>query len=173
MIVRCHYADGTSQDHELINGKHIVTYEEGNDVPESKLAVKANGKQIRYLKVPCDASKELTRIELVKGDDFSMPLVFALTVESADDNEQETAPNEADVSLQDVFRDAFFMGAAGDVPGRYSDEELNAGKDSLQLLDSGKLYEAGSDSSATACRRHVYDTAHPTRPCAVGPLNGR
>ncbi|MEZ6117723.1 MAG: hypothetical protein R3C28_14285 [Pirellulaceae bacterium] len=76
MIVRCTYADGTTQDHQLINGKHIVSYEEGNDVPESKLAVKANGKQIRYLKLPCDASKELKSIELVKGDDFSMPLVL-------------------------------------------------------------------------------------------------
>ena len=82
MVVRCSYADGTSKDHELINGKHIVTYQEGNDVPESKVAIKADGKQIRYLKVPCDESKELTQIELVKGDDFSIPLIFALTVES-------------------------------------------------------------------------------------------
>jgi GH35 family endo-1,4-beta-xylanase len=111
------------QDHELLNGKHIVSYEEGNDVPESKLAVKANGKQIRYLKLPCDASKELTSIELVKGDDFSMPLVFALTVESADDNKQASPPTNADVSLKDV-QDAYFVGAAGDVPGRYSDDEL-------------------------------------------------
>jgi hypothetical protein len=84
MIVRCSYADGTSQDHELVNGKHIVTYQEENDVPDSKLAIKANGKQIRYLKIPCDGSKELQRIDLIKGDDFSLPLVFALTVESAD-----------------------------------------------------------------------------------------
>jgi len=128
MIVRCTYADGTTQDHELINGKHIVTYQEGNDVPESKVAVTANGKQIRYLKVPCDASKELTTIELVKGDDFSMPLVFALTVESADDNKQPSSPGKSDVSLKDVFQDAYFVGAAGDVPGRYSDDELMLAK---------------------------------------------
>lgn len=84
MIVRCSYADGTSSDFELINGKHIVTYQEENDVPDSKLAINANGKQIRYLKIPCDGSKELQSIDLIKGDDFSLPLVFALTVESAD-----------------------------------------------------------------------------------------
>ncbi len=83
LIVRCHYADGTTSDYELINGQHIVSYEADHDVPQSKLAVKANGKQIRYLKIPADGDKELDRIELVKGDDFSTPLVFAITIESA------------------------------------------------------------------------------------------
>ena len=83
MIVRQHYADGSANDFELINGKHIVTYEAGENVPESEMAIEANGKQIRYLKIPADADKELKKIEFLKGDDFSIPLVFAVTVEFA------------------------------------------------------------------------------------------
>ncbi|MDV6030196.1 MAG: c-type cytochrome [Phycisphaera sp. RhM] len=83
MIVRRHYSDDTTSDFELINGKHIVTYQAGEDVPESKLAIEANGKQVRYLKIPADADKELTKIEFLKGGDFSIPLVFAVTVEFA------------------------------------------------------------------------------------------
>jgi putative heme-binding domain-containing protein len=83
MIVRRHYGDGTSSDYELINGQHIVTYEANNDVPLSKLAVETGGRQIRYLKIPADPTKELERLELLKGDDFSLPLVFALTLEFA------------------------------------------------------------------------------------------
>ena len=90
MIVRRHYADGTTSDHPLINGKHIVSYEADNDVPESKLAIEAKGKQIRYLKIPADGSKELKRIEFIKGDDFSIPLVFAVTIESSSDGHAET-----------------------------------------------------------------------------------
>jgi hypothetical protein len=67
----------------LVNGKHIVTYQAGEDVPESTLAIEANGKQVRYLKVPADADKELTKIEFLKEGDFSIPLVFAVTVEFA------------------------------------------------------------------------------------------
>jgi len=83
MIVRRHYSDDTTSDFELINGKHIVTYQAGEDVPESKLAIEAGGKQVRYLKIPADADKELTKIEFLKGGDFSIPLVFAVTVEFA------------------------------------------------------------------------------------------
>ena len=83
MIVRQHYGDGTKSDFELINGKHMVTYQAGEDVPESKLAIEANGRQVRYLKIPADADKELTKIEFLKDGDFSIPLVFAVTVEFA------------------------------------------------------------------------------------------
>ncbi|KAA5547271.1 c-type cytochrome [Roseiconus nitratireducens] len=86
MIVRRHYTDGSSSDFELINGQHIVTYEAGEDVEESTKAIEANGKQIRYLKIPADASKELKQIEFLKGDDFSIPLVFAVTIEFSGDD---------------------------------------------------------------------------------------
>ncbi len=89
LIVRCQYEDGTSVDHELINGKHTANYQEKTEVPESKFAIDANGKQIRYLKISIDATKPLKSIELVKGENRSTPLVFAITVESAGGKEAE------------------------------------------------------------------------------------
>ncbi len=84
LIVRCKYADGSTVDHKLINGQHIANYRERVDVPESKFAFDAQGKQVRYLKIPVDASQDLTSIEFLKGEDFSMPIIFAVTVESAE-----------------------------------------------------------------------------------------
>ena len=84
VIVRCIFEDGSKEDHELVNGKHLATYREKVDVPESKFAIDANGKQIRYLKIKLANSKPLSSIEFVKGEDFSFPLIFAVTVESAD-----------------------------------------------------------------------------------------
>lgn len=88
MVVRRHYADGSLSDFELINGKHIVTYESGEDVPDSKLVIESKGKQIRYLRIPADADKELKKIEFLKGGDFSIPLVFAVTVEFASEDHE-------------------------------------------------------------------------------------
>ena len=82
VIVRCHFEDETTEDHELVNGKHLATYREKVDVPESKFAIDANGKQIRYLKIGLSNHKPLKSIEFVKGEDFSFPLIFAVTVES-------------------------------------------------------------------------------------------
>lgn len=106
LIVRRHYANGTTSDYPLVNGKHIVTFEADNDVPESKLAIEANGKQIRYLKIPADSQKELEQIELLKGEDFSIPLVFAVTVEFAtpgqaqEDRDREAATGAADETTE-------------------------------------------------------------------------
>lgn len=83
LVVRVQFVDGTKSEHPLINGKHIANFQERVDVPESKFAFDASGKQIRYLRVPIDASKEVKTIELAKGDDFSTPLIFAMTVEAA------------------------------------------------------------------------------------------
>jgi putative heme-binding domain-containing protein len=84
VIVRCNFEDGSKEDHELVNGKHLATYREKVDVPESKFAIDANGKQFRYLKISLTNSKPLKSIEFVKGEDFSFPLILAVTVESAD-----------------------------------------------------------------------------------------
>ena len=84
LIVRCHYEDGSHEEHELVNGKHLATYREKVDVPESKFALDANGKQIRYLKIAVTKTTPMKSIEFVKGPDFSFPLIFAVTVESAD-----------------------------------------------------------------------------------------
>ncbi len=84
VIVRFNFEDGSKEEHELVNGKHLATYREKVDVPESKFAIDANGKQIRYLKIPLTSNKPMTSIDFVKGEDFSFPLIFAVTVESAE-----------------------------------------------------------------------------------------
>jgi hypothetical protein len=83
LIVRCMYEDGSSVNHELFNGKQLATYREKVDVPESKFAIDADGKQIRYVNVSTDPSKQMKQIEFIKGEDISIPLVFAVTVESS------------------------------------------------------------------------------------------
>src|SRR5262245_12739 len=82
MIVRLHYADGKTEDHPLTNGEHFADYIRRIDVPQSKLALDLRGKQLRYLSVPVDRSEPLTKIELVKGEDRSAPIVMAVTVET-------------------------------------------------------------------------------------------
>lgn len=84
LIVRCVYADETTQDFELSAGEHIASYVAGEEVPKSRLAIESGDRQVRYLKFPLDGEKELQRIDLVKGNDFSIPLVFAVTIEAAE-----------------------------------------------------------------------------------------
>lgn len=83
LVVRCLFEDGTKEEHNLINGKHIVSYREKVDSTESKEALDASGKHIRYVKIEVESEKPLKTIEFEKGGDFSIPLVFAITVESA------------------------------------------------------------------------------------------
>src|SRR5581483_10392924 len=51
MIVRLHYADGTTEDHELKNGEHFADYIRRVDVPGSKFAFALRRQQVRYLAV--------------------------------------------------------------------------------------------------------------------------
>ena len=51
MIVRLHYADGKTEDHELKNGEHFADYIRRVDVPGSKFAFALRRQQIRYLAV--------------------------------------------------------------------------------------------------------------------------
>jgi putative membrane-bound dehydrogenase-like protein len=82
MIVRLHYADGSTEDHELKNGVHIADYIRKVDVPESKYAFAARGQQVRYLSVTPKKTGTIKEIELVKGPDNTAPVVLALTVET-------------------------------------------------------------------------------------------
>ena len=84
MIVRLHYADGASEDHELKNGVHFADYIRPINVPGSKLAFRLRGQQIRYLAVKPKRTEPITRIELVKGPDDTAPIVMAVTVEGED-----------------------------------------------------------------------------------------
>ena len=81
MIVRLHYADGTVEDHPLKNGVHFADYIRVVDVPESKLAFRLRGQQIRYLSVRPKRNDSIRDIELVKGPDDTAPIVMAVTLE--------------------------------------------------------------------------------------------
>jgi hypothetical protein len=82
MIVRLHYADGSTEDHELKNGVHFADYIRVVDVPESKLAFRLRGQQIRYLAIEPKRADVIENVELVKGPDGTAPIVMAVTVET-------------------------------------------------------------------------------------------
>jgi uncharacterized protein len=83
MIVRLHYADGKTEDHELKNGVHFADYIRKVEVPESKYAFALRTQQVRYLAVnPKRTDTVIKQIELVKGKDVSAPIVMAVTVET-------------------------------------------------------------------------------------------
>jgi putative membrane-bound dehydrogenase-like protein len=84
MIVRLHYADGMTEDHPLKDGVHFADYIRSVDVPESKLAFRLRGQQIRYLTVKPKRGDAIETIELVKGEDRTAPIVMAITVERPD-----------------------------------------------------------------------------------------
>jgi putative heme-binding domain-containing protein len=81
MIVRLHYADGQTEDHSLRNGVHFADYIRVVDVPESKLAFRLRGQQLRYLALTPKRNAKIEKIEFVKGPDDTAPLVMAVTVE--------------------------------------------------------------------------------------------
>jgi len=81
MIVRLHYADGKSEDHKLINGVHFADYIRRVDVPKSEFAWQLGNQQIRYLAISPKRSDKIDKIELVKGNDNSSPIVMAITIE--------------------------------------------------------------------------------------------
>ncbi len=81
MIVRLHYADGTSEDHELLNGVHFADYIRRVDVPGSEFAFALRGQQVRRVSVEPGRDDMIRSIELVKGADASAPIVMAVTVE--------------------------------------------------------------------------------------------
>ncbi|MGO9464326.1 MAG: PVC-type heme-binding CxxCH protein [Isosphaeraceae bacterium] len=84
LIVRLHYAGGSTEDHPLENGVHFADYIREVNVPGSKLAFKLKGQQqIRYLTVTPQRKEPIERIELIKGPDRTAPLVLAVTVEVA------------------------------------------------------------------------------------------
>lgn len=82
MIVRLHYADGKVEDHPLLNGVHIADYIRPVDVPGSDLAFNLRGRQVRHVKLAPERPDPIARIELVKGDDQTAPVVMAVTIEA-------------------------------------------------------------------------------------------
>jgi putative membrane-bound dehydrogenase-like protein len=82
LIVRLHYGDGKTEDHELRNGEHFADYIRRVDVPGSEFAFALRGQQIRYLSIAPKRAEAIAEIELVKGSDLSAPVVMAVTIES-------------------------------------------------------------------------------------------
>jgi hypothetical protein len=85
MTVRIHYANGQTEDHDLKNGEHFADYIRKVDVPGSKFAFSAQGRQqVRYLKVEPKTKEKIDKIELVKGPDKTAPVVLAVTLEMSE-----------------------------------------------------------------------------------------
>ena len=84
MIVRLHFANGSTQDHPLSNGLHFADYISRVDVPNSEFALSARGQQLRHIRVSPSTDQIIREIELVKGDDPTSPIVMAITVEGPD-----------------------------------------------------------------------------------------
>jgi len=81
MIVRLKYEDGSTEDHELLNGKHFADYIRRVDVPDSQFAFALRGQQLRYLSIQPKKTNKINTIELVKGPDRCVPVVMAVTIE--------------------------------------------------------------------------------------------
>src|SRR5207253_1880877 len=79
MIVRLHYADGKTEDHDLKNGEHFADYIRRVDVPGSQLAFMLRGQQIRFLSIAPGRQQVIREIEQVKGPDATAPVVMAVT----------------------------------------------------------------------------------------------
>lgn len=84
LIVRLHYDDGMHEDHPLRNGIHMADYIRRVDVPESQFAFDLAGRQIRYLAIRPARQSVIERIEFVKGDDATSPVVMAVTLERSE-----------------------------------------------------------------------------------------
>ena len=81
MIVRLHLADGSTEDHPLVNGVHFADYIRRVDVPGSDYALSARGQQLRHVRVTPKTNQLIREIELVKGNDPTSPIIMAVTVE--------------------------------------------------------------------------------------------
>jgi len=85
LIVRLHYEDGRSEDHQLKNGEHFADYIRRVDVPGSEFAFALGQQQIRYLVIrPKRPDVVIRRIEFVKGPDNTAPIIMAVTAEASD-----------------------------------------------------------------------------------------
>lgn len=82
MTVRLNYADGKYEDHVLRNGVVFADYIRVVDVPDSKLAFRVRGQQVRYFAVIPERAEIIDSIELIKGNDVTAPVTMAITAES-------------------------------------------------------------------------------------------
>jgi putative heme-binding domain-containing protein len=83
LIVRLHYADGATEDHELTNGEHFADYIRRVDVPGSQFAFLLREQQMRYLAIRPRRTAPIDRLEFIKGPDPTAPVIMAVTLEAA------------------------------------------------------------------------------------------
>jgi hypothetical protein len=81
MIIRLHYEDGATEDHELKNTVQFADVKGGQDVPGSKPAFRLERQQARYQTVTPRKKGTIASIELVKRTDRTALIVLAATVE--------------------------------------------------------------------------------------------
>ncbi len=81
MTVRLTYADGSTEDHKLINGEHFADYIRRVEVPGSVFAFMAGGQQMRTLSITPKKAEPVKTVELIKGQDQTAPMVLAITAE--------------------------------------------------------------------------------------------
>lgn len=81
LIVRLNLADGTTEDHALQNGVHFADYIRRVDVPGSEFAMMVRGQQLRLITIEPMTDQKIERIELVKANDPTAPIIVAMTVE--------------------------------------------------------------------------------------------
>ncbi len=81
LIVRLHYKDGSSEDHELKNGVQFATVDRREDVPQSVFAFAMGDQQMRHVKINPKKNDAIVDLELVKGNDTTVPMVLAITAE--------------------------------------------------------------------------------------------
>lgn len=82
MIVRVNYADGETEEHPLVNGRHFADYFRRVDVPESQFAFSLGNQQLRYLSIRPKRTAPIRSIEFVKGTDPTAPIIMAVTIET-------------------------------------------------------------------------------------------
>lgn len=79
MLVKLEYADGTTEDHPLLNGVHLTDWAKGPDVSGSK---SIGVFQVRYFSVvPKRPDRVIRAINFRKGTDQTSPFVIAATIE--------------------------------------------------------------------------------------------
>ncbi len=81
MTARIVYADGQTEDHPLRNGEHFADYIRRVDVPGSEFAAHLREQQIRHVTIEPARREEIERIEFIKGDDATAPVIMAVTAE--------------------------------------------------------------------------------------------
>jgi putative heme-binding domain-containing protein len=82
VVVRLHYADGETEDHELLNGVHFADYIRRVDVPGSEFAFAVRNQQVRYTPILPKRTEAIEKIEFRKGQDQTAPVIMAVTLES-------------------------------------------------------------------------------------------